>query len=87
MAAVTAIPATVNDRPFRVTRSPTPTPSASAKVRSITTPPGRTQLPAVSFGWSTAAGAWVRPSASAPGRQAADPQDRRRRPDRARCGR
>ena len=66
MAAVTAIPATVNDWPFRVSRSPTLTPSASAKVRSITTPPGRTQLPAVSSGWSTAAGASVRPSASAP---------------------
>src|ERR1700691_188663 len=62
-AAVTAIPVTVNGRPSRVTRSPTPTPSAVAKVRSITTPPGRTQLPAVSFGWSTAAGAWARPSA------------------------
>src|SRR5271156_5030109 len=62
-AAVTAMPATVNDLPFRLTRSPTETPSASAKVRSITTPPGRTQLPAVSRGWSTAAGAIVRPSA------------------------
>ena len=29
-AAVTAIPATVNGRPFRVTRLPTPMPSASA---------------------------------------------------------
>ncbi len=61
---MTAIPATVNGWPFRVTRSPTPTLSAVAKVRSITTPPGRTQLPAVSFGWSTKAGASVRPSAS-----------------------
>ncbi len=43
--------------------SPTRAPSASAKVRSSTTPPGRTQLPAVTSGWSTAAGAWLRPSA------------------------
>src|SRR5258708_24996008 len=64
LAAVTAIPATRNGRPFRVTRSPTPAPSASAKVRSSTTPPGRTQLPAVSFGWSAEAAAWSRPSAS-----------------------
>ena len=60
---MTAIPATVNARPSRVTRSPTPTSSASAKVRSITTPSGRTQLPAVSFGWSIEAGACPRPSA------------------------
>jgi hypothetical protein len=46
-----------------MTWSPTPAPSAVAKVRSSTTPPGRTQLPAVSFGWSTEAGAWLRPSA------------------------
>jgi len=51
------MPATVKGWPLRVIRSPTPTPSASAKVRSITTPPGRTQRPAVSFGWSTGAGA------------------------------
>jgi hypothetical protein len=60
---VTAIPATVNDLPFSVTRSPAETPSASAKVRSMTTPPGRTQRPAVSSGRSTAAGAAPRPSA------------------------
>src|SRR5580698_6481174 len=58
------MPATANDLPSRLTRSPTDTPSASAKVRSITTPPGRTQLPAVSSGWSTADGAWLRPSAN-----------------------
>src|ERR1700733_4004125 len=58
------MPATANDLPFRLTRSPTDTPSASAKVRSITTPPGRTQLPAVSSGWSTADGASLRPSAN-----------------------
>jgi hypothetical protein len=62
-AAVTAIPATLKRLPFRVTTSPTPAPSASAKVRSSTTPSGRTQLPAVKSGWSTAAGAWPRPSA------------------------
>ena len=38
-AAVTAIPATRNGRPFRVTRSPAWMPSASAKLRSTTTPP------------------------------------------------
>jgi hypothetical protein len=63
---VTAIPVTVNGRPFSVIRSPAPTPSPAAKVRSSTTPPGRTQLPAVSLGWSTVAGASSRPSASAP---------------------
>ena len=63
---MTAIPATVNGRPFSVIRSPAPTPSPAAKVRSSTTPPGRTQLPAVSLGWSTDAGASSRPSASAP---------------------
>ena len=57
------MPATANDVPLRLTRSPAETPSASAKVRSITTPPGRTQLPAVSSGWSTAAAAAARPSA------------------------
>ena len=63
---MTAIPATVNGRPFSVIRSPTPTPSPAAKVRSSTTPPGRTQLPAVSFGLVDRAGASSRPSASAP---------------------
>ena len=63
---MTAIPVTVNARPFSVIRSPAPTPSPAAKVRSSTTPPGRTQLPAVSLGWSTVAGASSRPSASAP---------------------
>src|ERR1700683_4498785 len=58
------MPATTNDLPSRLTLSPTETPSASAKVRSIATPPGRTQLPAVSSGWSTADGASVRPSAN-----------------------
>ena len=60
-AAVTAIPTTRKDRPSSVTRSPTPTPSASANVRSSTIPPGRTQVPAVTFGWSTDAGASARP--------------------------
>ena len=27
----------------------------------MTTPPGRTQVPAVTTGWSTSAGAWSRP--------------------------
>src|SRR6202161_2180775 len=58
------MPATANDLPFRLTRSPTETPSASAKVRSITTPPGRTQLPGVSSRWATAGGASLRPSAN-----------------------
>jgi hypothetical protein len=49
--------------PFTVTTSPTEAPSASAKVRSSTTPPGRTQFPDVTSGWSTAAGASLRPSA------------------------
>jgi len=63
---VTAIPVTVYGRPFSVIRSPTPAPRPAANVRSSTTPPGRTQRPAVSLGWSTAAGVSSRPSASAP---------------------
>ena len=52
-AAVTATPATRNDRPFSVIRAPAPMPSASAKLRSTTTSPGCTQFPWVSFGWSS----------------------------------
>ena len=64
MAAVTASPATRNDRPPIPTLSPTRTPRASAKPRSITTVAGRIQPPSVTFGWSTEAGAWSRPSAT-----------------------
>ena len=64
-AAVTATPATRNGRPSRVILAPAPMPSASAKLRSITTSPGRTQLPWVSFGWSSGAAASSRPSTSA----------------------
>jgi hypothetical protein len=39
VVAVTATPTTWNDRPFRVIGSPAPTPSASAKAASTTTPP------------------------------------------------
>ena len=63
-AAVTATPATANDRPSKVTRSPVWMPSASAKLRSTTTALCLTQLPSVSFGWSTEAGALSRPSAT-----------------------
>ena len=63
-AAVTATPATVKGRPFNVTRSPGWMPSASAKLRSTTTWPLRTQLPSVSSGRSTGAAAPPRPSAS-----------------------
>ena len=62
-AAVTATPTTRNERPFRVTWSPAPTPSASAKAASITTPPSSTQLPWVSSGWSTETAAESRPTA------------------------
>jgi hypothetical protein len=65
-AAVTARPVTRNRRPPRVTWSPTRTPSAAAKARSTTTPPARTQVPAVTSGRSTRAGAAARPSAMAP---------------------
>jgi len=65
-AAVIATPATRYDRPFRVIRSPALMPSASAKLRSTTTPPLRTQRPWVSFGWSTEAGPPSRPSATTP---------------------
>jgi len=50
MPVVTAIPITWNLRPFRAMRRPTRTPSRVAKLRSTTTPPGRTQLPAVTSG-------------------------------------
>src|SRR5829696_3023788 len=63
MAAVTATPTTSNDRPSRVTGSPTRTPSAPAKAASTTTPPSLTQLPCISSGWSTDAGAASRPTA------------------------
>ena len=63
-AAVTAMPVTLNGRPPSVTRSPTLTPSASAKARSRTTPPlPRSQDPWVTSGWSTAARPGSRPSA------------------------
>src|SRR6266508_5367443 len=63
MAAVTATPTTSNDRPSRVTGSPTRTSSVLAKAASTTTPPSLTQLPCVSLGWSTDAGAASRPTA------------------------
>jgi hypothetical protein len=63
MAAVTATPTTSNDRPSRVTGSPTRTSSALAKAASTTTPPSLTQLPWISSGWSTDTGAASRPTA------------------------
>src|SRR4029453_7778588 len=57
---------TSHRRLLRVIRSPTPTPSASAKPASTTTPPSLTQLPWVSFGRSTEAAAASRPTAHAP---------------------
>src|SRR5262245_42312133 len=56
----------VHRRVLKVIRSPSPTPRASAKPASTTTPPGRTQLPAVNWGWSTEAEAVSRPTAHAP---------------------
>jgi hypothetical protein len=63
-AAVTAVPATVNARPSRVTLFPARTPSAVASVRSSTTWPGRTQVPEVTSGWSTGTRPEPRPSAT-----------------------
>src|SRR5512132_1353507 len=57
---------TSHRRLLRVIRSPTPTPSASAKPASTTTPPSRTQLPWVSFGRSTEPAAASRPTAQTP---------------------
>ncbi len=56
LAALTAVPMTGMERPATVTRSPTSTPSAVAKPRSTTTPPGRTQVPEVTRGRSTGPG-------------------------------
>ena len=64
LAAVTAVPTTRNGRPFSVMRSPSPTRSASAYVRSSTMPPALIQWPEVSSGWSTAAAVGSRPSAT-----------------------
>src|SRR5215472_1974649 len=65
MAAVSAVPTTSYELPPRLSRSPTPTPSAFANAASMTTPPGRTQLPWVIFGRSTGEDVAVRPSTSA----------------------
>src|SRR4029453_8613832 len=59
---------TSHRRLLRAIRSPTPTPSASAKPASTTTPPSRTQLPWVSFGRSTEAAAASRPPPPPPAR-------------------
>src|SRR5258708_15695876 len=65
IAALTAVPVMSKEYPARVSRPPTCTPSALANDASTTTPPGRTQVPWVTFGRSTAEGAVLRPSASA----------------------
>ena len=64
-AAVTARPATRNDRPSSVIGSPMPMPNESAKAASTTTPPPANQLPSVSLGWLIGAGTVSRPSTRA----------------------
>ena len=64
-AAVTASPATRNDRRPRVIGSPAPIPNESAKAASTTTPPPSNQRPSVSSGWLIGAGAVSRPSTRA----------------------
>ncbi len=65
MAAVTAMPTTSMLMPPRVSRSPTWMSRLLANPASTTTPPGRTQLPWSSFGWSTGEAVALRPSTSA----------------------